>query len=159
MSEATADIHDQFGDGAQVALPMFRDYGRKTKFSGPISTLKVHEDNALVRSALEEPGEGRVLVVDGGGSLNCARVGDMLAGIALENTWQGIIVYGCIRDSAMILGMDIGIKALNTNPRKSVKNGIGDRDIPVEFASVKFAPGAYVYADEEGVLVANAKLF
>ena len=137
---------------------MFRDYGRKTKFSGPISTLKVHEDNALVRSALEEPGEGRV-VVDGGGSLNCALVGDMLAGIALENTWQGIIVYGCIRDSAIISGMDIGIKALNTNPRKSVKNGIGDRDIPVEFASVKFAPGAYVYADEEGVLVANAKLF
>jgi regulator of ribonuclease activity A len=78
MSEATADIHDQFGDGVQVALPMFRDYGRKTKFSGPISTLKVHEDNTLVRSALEEPGEGRVLVVDGGGSLNCALVGDML---------------------------------------------------------------------------------
>lgn len=159
MSFATADLYDQFADRVQVALPMFNDYGNKRKFCGPISTLKVHEDNALVRSALEEKGEGRVLVVDGGGSLRCALVGDMLAKIGRENAWQGIIVYGCIRDSALIATMDIGVKALNTNPKKSIKKGTGERDIPVEFANIKFSPGDFVYADEDGVLVAIEKLF
>lgn len=159
MSFATADLYDQFADQVQVALPMFNDYGNKRKFSGPISTLKVYEDNSLVRSALEEKGEGRVLVVDGGGSLRCALVGDMLAKIGQENGWQGIIVYGCIRDSAVIANMDIGVKALNTNPKKSVKKGEGGRDIAVEFANIRFNPGDFVYADEDGVLVANEKLF
>lgn len=159
MSFATADLYDQFADQVQVALPMFNDYGNKRKFSGPISTLKVYEDNSLVRSALEEKGEGRVLVVDGGGSLRCALVGDMLAKIGQENGWQGIIVYGCIRDSALIANMDIGVKALNTNPKKSVKKGQGKRDIAVEFANIRFGPGDFIYADEDGVLVANEKLF
>ncbi|MFT5132093.1 MAG: regulator of ribonuclease activity A [Gammaproteobacteria bacterium] len=159
MSTATADLYDQFGDKIQVALPMFRDYGYRKIFNGTISTLKVHEDNALVRSALEEEGDGRVLVVDGGGSLRCALLGDMLAKIGLDNAWQGIIIYGCVRDSAIIAGMDIGVKALNTNPKKSIKKGIGERDIPVEFANVKFVPGDYIYADEDGILVANEKLF
>jgi len=156
---ATADLYDQFGDKVQVALPVFNDYGKKRKFCGPISTLKVHEDNTLVRSALEEEGEGRVLVVDGGGSLACALLGDMLAKLGVDNGWQGIIVYGCIRDSAIVADMDIGVKAMNTNPKKSLKKGLGDRDIPVEFANVKFTPGDYVYADEDGVLLANEKLF
>jgi regulator of ribonuclease activity A len=159
MSKATADLYDQFGDKVQVALPMFNDYGKKRKFSGPVSTLKVYEDNTLVRAALEEEGKGRVLVVDGGGSLRCALLGDMLAKLGQENDWQGIIVYGCIRDSVVIADMDIGVKALNTNPKKSVKKGAGDRDISLEFAGVKFVPGAYVYADEDGVLLANEKLF
>lgn len=159
MSFTTADLHDQFGDKVQIALPMFNDYGKKRKFCGPISTLKVHEDNTLVRSALEEVGGGRVLVVDGGGSLHCALVGDMLAKIGVDNGWQGIIVYGCIRDSAILADMDIGVKALNTNPKKSLKKGVGDRDIPVEFANVEFRPGTYIYADEDGVLLANEKLF
>ena len=135
MSEATADLYDDFADRLQVATPMFRDYGNKRQFSGPVSTLKVHEDNTLVRAALEEEGEGRVLVVDGGGSLRCALVGDMLAQLGVDNGWQGIVVYGCIRDAAVMASMDIGIKALNTNPRKSVKKGVGERDVPVEFAS------------------------
>ena len=147
MSEATADLYDDFADRLQVATPMFRDYGNKRQFSGPVSTLKVHEDNTLVRAALEEEGEGRVLVVDGDGSLRCALVGDMLAQLGVDNGWQGIVVYGCIRDAAVIASMDIGIKALNTNPRKSVKKGVGERDVPVEFANVRFAPGAYLYAD------------
>ena len=159
MSFTTADLHDQFGDKVQIAQPMFNDYGKKRKFCGPISTLKVHEDNTLVRSALEEVGGGRVLVVDGGGSLQCALVGDMLAKLGVDNGWQGIIVYGCIRDSAILAGMDIGVKALNTNPKKSLKKGVGDRDIPVEFANVEFRPGTYIYADEDGVLLANEKLF
>ena len=158
MSFTTADLHDQFGDKVQIALPMFNDYGKKRKFCGPISTLKVHEDNTLVRSALEEVGGGRVLVVDGGGSLHCALVGDMLAKLGVDNGWQGIIVYGCIRDSAILADMDIGVKALNTNPKKSLKKGVGDRDIPVEFANVEFRPGTYIYADEDGVLLANEKL-
>lgn len=159
MSFTTADLHDQFGDKVQIVQPMFNDYGKKRKFCGPISTLKVHEDNTLVRSALEEVGGGRVLVVDGGGSLHCALVGDMLAKLGVDNGWQGIIVYGCIRDSAILAGMDIGVKALNTNPKKSLKKGVGDRDIPVEFANVEFRPGTYIYADEDGVLLANKKLF
>ena len=158
MSEATADLYDDFADRLQVATPMFRDYGNKRQFSGPVSTLKVHEDNTLVRAALEEEGEGRVLVVDGGGSLRCALVGDMLAQLGVDNGWQGIVVYGCIRDAAVMASMDIGIKALNTNPRKSVKKGVGERDVPVEFANVRFAPGTYLYADEDGVLLANEKL-
>lgn len=159
MSRPTADIYDEFADRVQVALPMFNDYGQKRKFSGPVSTIKVHEDNSLVRTALEKKGNGRVLVVDGGGSLGCALVGDMLAKLGQDNGWEGIIVYGCIRDSAVIASMDIGVKALNTNPKKSVKKGTGDVDIPVEFASVRFEPGSYAYADEDGILLANEKLF
>jgi len=159
MSKATADIYDEFGERVQVALPGFNDYGQKRIFSGPVSTIKVHEDNSLVRAALEQKGNGRVLIVDGGGSLRCALIGDMLAKLGQDNGWEGIIVYGCIRDSAVIAGMDIGVKALNTNPKKSVKKGVGEVDIPVEFASVRFDPGSYVYADEDGILVANEKLF
>ena len=159
MSKATADIYDEFGDRVQVALPMFNDYAQKRKFSGPVSTIKVYEDNSLVRAALEKAGNGRVLVVDGGGSLRCALVGDMLAKLGEDNGWEGIIVYGCIRDSAVIATMNIGVKALNTNPKKSVKKGVGAVDIPLEFADVRFVPGSHIYADEDGILVANEKLF
>ena len=138
MNFVTADLSDQFGDKVQVAMPMFTDYGNRKQFCGPVSTLKVDEDNSLVRAALEEPGDGRVLVVDGGGSLRCALVGDMLAKLGEENNWQGLIVYGCIRDSAIVATIDFGIKALNTNPKKSVKNDVGERDIAVEFANLRF---------------------
>ena len=159
MSFATADLYDEFADKVQVALPMFTDYGNRKQFCGPISTVKVHEDNALVRAALEEKGGGRVLVVDGGGSLACALVGDMLVKLGQDNNWQGVIIYGCIRDSAVIADMDFGVKALNTNPKKSVKKGVGERDIVVEFANLRFLPGDYLYADEDGVILANEKLF
>lgn len=155
---ATADLYDANEDKVQVALPMFADFGGRLTFSGPISTVKVHEDNTLVRKALEEPGKGRVLIVDGGESLRCALVGDMLAELGVKNDWAGIIVSGCIRDSAVIATIDIGVKALGTNPRKSVKLNTGQRDIPVHFADVTFTPGAYVYADEDGLLVSKDKL-
>ena len=158
MTFATADLYDEHGDSVQVALPMFNDYGGKQKFSGPIATLKVHEDNTLVRAALEQQGEGKVLVVDGGASLRCALVGDMLAQLGLDNGWNGIIVSGCIRDSKVIATMDIGVKALNTNPKKSVKKGEGQSNISVSFAGITFVPGEYVYADEDGVLVSSEKL-
>lgn len=158
MSLSTADICDQHEDRVRVATPMFFDYGGVRRFSGPISTVKVHEDNTLVRAVLEEPGAGRVLVVDGGGSLRCALVGDALAKLGQTNGWAGIVVYGCIRDSVAIARIRIGVKALTTNPRKSVKKGAGDREIPVAFAGVSFSPGHYLYADEDGILVATEDL-
>lgn len=158
MSFATADLYDEHEENVQVATPMFNDYGGKKKFSGPASTVKVFEDNSLVRATLEEPGEGRVLVVDGEGSLRCALVGDMLAILAKDNGWQGIVVFGCIRDSSVIADIDIGVKALNTNPRKSVKKGVGERDVRLVFADVTINPGDYIYADEDGVVISNSKL-
>ena len=158
MSFATADLYDEFEENLQIATPMFNDYGGRKQFSGPASTVKVFEDNSLVRAALEEPGEGKVLVVEGRASLRCALLGDMLAELGVNNGWAGVIVYGCIRDSAMIAKMNIGVKALNTNPRKSVKKGAGDRDVSVTFADVTINPGDYIYADEDGVVVSVNKL-
>ncbi|HNA69367.1 MAG TPA: ribonuclease E activity regulator RraA [Rhodocyclaceae bacterium] len=154
----TTDLCDANEGKVRVVAPMFRSFGGKTRFAGPISTLKVFEDNSLVRSALETAGAGRVLVVDGGGSMRCAMVGDQLAALGVKNGWAGIVVYGCIRDSGPIAGMDIGVFALGTHPQKSVKKGAGDQDIPVTFGGVTFVPGHWLYADEDGVIVADAPL-
>ncbi|MCC7410466.1 MAG: ribonuclease E activity regulator RraA [Gammaproteobacteria bacterium] len=155
---ATADLYDAHADSVQVAEPVFRDFGGQRRFAGPVATCKVFEDNSLVRGMLEEPGEGRVLVVDGGGSLRCALVGDQLAALGVRNGWAGIVVWGCVRDCAALGIQDIGIKALATNPRKSVKRGEGSRDLEVSFAGIRCAPGAWLYADEDGVLVAATAL-
>lgn len=155
---ATADLCDLHDDRVRVAEPMFRDYGARRAFAGPIATVKVHEDNVLVRQILQEPGEGRVLVVDGGGSRRCALVGDQLAELGARNGWSGVLVYGCIRDSKPISEIALGVKALDTNPRKSVKGGAGMKNIPVSFAGVTFTPGQWLYADEDGVLVAEGEL-
>lgn len=154
MQMGTADLCDQYPDEVQVAAPLFTSYGGMRAFGGKIVTVKVFEDNVLVRAALAEPGQGQVLVVDGGGSLRCALVGDQLAQLAQTNGWAGILVYGCIRDAAAIAGIAIGVKALNTHPLKSVKRGEGQRDLPVTFAAVTFQPGHYLYADDDGVIVA-----
>ena len=158
MDFKTTDLCDDFSDHLQVVEPIFGDYGGEIMFSGTIVTLKVFEDNSLVRSALEEPGDGRVLVVDGGGSMRCALLGDQLAELAEENDWAGVVVNSCIRDSAAISEIPIGIKALGVHPLKSVKRGIGERDIPVRFAGITFLPGHYVYADEDGLLVSEKPL-
>lgn len=158
MTFQTTDLCDANEGKVRVVAPMFRSFGGKTRFTGPISTLKVFEDNSLVRSALETAGAGRVLVVDGGGSMRCAMVGDQLAALGVKNGWAGIVVYGCIRDSGPIAGMDIGVFALGTHPQKSVKKGAGDQDIPVTFGGVTFVPGHWLYADEDGVIVADAPL-
>ena len=158
MSFTTADLYDQHEGKVQVALPLFRDYGGRKVFGGRIATVRVFEDNSLVRTALSEQGQGKALVIDGGESLRCALVGDLLAQLGKDNGWEGIIVSGCIRDSSVIAGIDIGVKALGTNPRKSVKKGIGDRDVPVTFAGVTFNPGDYVYADTDGILVSASKI-
>jgi len=159
MDFQTTDLCDANEGKVRAVAPMFRSFGGRTRFAGPIRTLKVFEDNSLVRSTLETAGNGAVLVVDGGGSMRCAMVGDQLALLGVKNNWAGIVVYGCIRDSGPIAGMDIGVFALGTHPMKSVKKGAGDADIPVTFGGVTFTPGEYIYADEDGVIVsANALL-
>ena len=154
----TADLCDKHDAVVRIVQPMFRSLGGKPAFSGRITTLKVFEDNTLVRATLETAGNGRVLVVDGGGSMRCALVGDQLGVLAVNNGWAGIVVYGCIRDSKAIGAMDVGVFALGTHPRKSVKKGVGDTDIVVTFGGVSFIPGEYLYADEDGVVVSTNAL-
>lgn len=154
----TADLYDDYGEQLQVVAPGFGNYGARSAFSGQITTLKLFEDNTLVRETLNQPGVGKVLIVDGGGSLRCALLGDQLAQLAVDNGWSGIIINGCIRDADMIKTMDVGVKALNTNPAKSAKRGEGQRDMVVAFAGASFTPGAYVYADTDGIVVSERKL-
>ena len=162
MSFKTPDLCDQYeadlGKTVRVVAPMFQRYGGRTGFAGQIVTLKLFEDNSLVREAFAGDGKGKVLVVDGGGSLRCALVGDQLAILGNRNGWEGVVVYGCIRDSGDINGIDIGIRALNTHPQKTQKKGIGERDVAVTFGGVTFNPGEYLYADEDGILVADRPL-
>lgn len=158
MDIHTADLCDAFEAQVQVVSPMFRSYGGRAAFGGAIATLKLFEDNSLVRRALESPGNGKVLVVDGGGSMRCALVGDQIAELAVRNGWAGIVVYGCIRDSKAISGMDLGVFALGTHPRKTVKRNVGEENLPVTFGSVTFTPGHFLYADEDGVIVSPTAL-
>jgi regulator of ribonuclease activity A len=155
----TTDICDHFSEQIQIAEPLFRDFGACQSFYGPISTVKVFEDNVLVRQALEEQGDGRVLVVDGGGSLRHALMGDMLADMGAQNGWAGVVVFGALRDSSEIAKVAIGVKALATMPLKSLKKGEGDRDIPVRFAGVNFQPGDYLYADHDGIVTSSGAVY
>ncbi len=162
MTFKTPDLCDEheadIGRTLRIVAPMFKCYGKRAAFSGQIVTLKLFEDNSLVRTAFGEDGRGKVLVIDGGGSLRCALVGDQLAILAQKNGWEGVVVYGCIRDSGDINGIDIGVRALDTHPQKSIKKNVGDRDIAVTFGGVTFNPGEYLYADEDGVLVSSKPL-
>lgn len=162
MSFKTPDLCDEFeaelGQSLHVVAPMFKHYGGRPSFSGEIVTLKIFEDNSLVREAFGENGKGKVLVIDGGGSLRCALVGDQLAILAQSKGWEGVVVYGCIRDSVDINAIDIGVRALDTHPQKSIKKGVGDKNIAVTFGGVTFKPGAWLYADEDGVLVSSKPL-
>lgn len=158
MTTATTDLSDAHPE-AQVAEPIFGDFGGVTTFHGAIKTIKVFEDNALVRATLETPGEGRVLVVDGGGSMRCALVGGNLGQLAVKNQWAGIVVYGYIRDSEEIAEQAFGLKALGTHPRKSEK-GLHSavQDKVVSFAGVSFKPGAWLYADADGIVVSDTPI-
>jgi regulator of ribonuclease activity A len=158
VNDATADLSDAHPE-AQIAEPLFLDFGALKSFHGPLVTVKVFEDNTLVRTLLEEPGAGRVLVIDGGGSRRCALVGGNLAQLGAANGWQGLVVFGCIRDSDEIRGLPIGVKALGTHPRKSDKGlHTGHRDRVVTFAGVTFRSGQWVYADSDGILVSAGPL-
>ena len=158
MSFKTADLCDEYPDSLQICEPGFSSFGGRPRFFGQISTIKCFEDNSLVREAVAEPGEGRVLVVDAGGSRRCAMLGDLLAAKAAAKGWSGVLMNGLIRDSAEIADMDLGVKALGTHPLKSVKKGVGERDVVVHFAGVTFVPGEYLYADEDGIVCSDAAL-
>ena len=150
---STADLYDEQGDTLQSCSLQLRHVGGLTGFSGVVSTIRCHRDNALVKATLAEPGEGRVLVVDGGGSLESALVGDLIGASAVANGWAGVVVNGAVRDSVALGLLPLGVLALGTNPRKSAKDGVGDRDVPVAFGGVEFVPGATLWADEDGILV------
>lgn len=158
MNFKTTDLCDAHGDRLRILQPILRSFGGHPACSGAVRTLKVHEDNALVRATLSGPGDGAVLVVDGGGSLRCALVGDQIAQLAVDNGWRGIVVWGCIRDSVQVATMPVSVFALGTHPLRSVKKGTGERDVPVTFGGVTFRPGDFLYADEDGIVVSATRL-
>ena len=153
MTIATADLYDERGEDLDSLALQLLDLGGRVAFAGTIRTVRCHRDNALVKQVLATPGEGAVLVIDGGGSLESALVGDLIAASAVENGWAGIIVNGAIRDRTALAGLPLGVKALGSNPRKSAKDGVGEIDVPVTIAGVVFTPGRHVWADADGVLV------
>ena len=153
MPVATADLYDEREDDIQSLPLQLRSFGRRSVFDGVIRTVRCFEDNALVKAVLAVPGDGAVLVIDGGGSLRTALMGDLIAASAVANGWTGVVVNGAIRDSVAIDALDLGVKARGTNPRKSAKHGVGEVDVPLEFGGVVFRPGARLYSDEDGILV------
>jgi len=157
-ARGTADLCDDHGDQVQVCEPVFHAFGGRKAFHGPVSTVRCFEDNSRVREAVESPGNGRVLVVDGGGSRRRALLGDKLGEAAVRNGWAGVVIHGCVRDSAELARMDLGVRALGAMPLRSDKRGEGERDVPVRFAGVTFRPGEFVYVDEDGIIVAPAAL-
>lgn len=158
MSFKTADLCDEFSKELQVVGSEFISFGKKRRFCGPIRTVKVFEDNVLVKKSLETIPEGSVLVVDGGASKRCALLGDRLGEIAQNRGLAGVIIYGCVRDAAELAQLDVGILALGSNPLKSIKQGKGEQDVPLQFLSVDWRPGDFVYADEDGVIVSQREL-
>lgn len=154
----TADLCDAHQENCQVCTTQFRQYGGRRVFSGRIRTIECRNDNILLRRALEQPSAGEVLVVDGGGSLESALIGDIIAGLGLKNGWAGVIIFGAVRDANALGTLDFGVKALGTNPRKSAKTGAGRSDVPVQQGGAVFTPGAWVYSDDDGLLVASGPL-
>lgn len=156
MNLQTSDLYDRFEDEARVLPPLFLDFGGRAAFSGRVVTVKCFEDNSRIKEVLARRGAGRVLVVDGGGSLRCALVGDLIAGEAARNGWEGIVVWGCVRDRAVLRTLGIGIRALGATPRKSVRRNEGQIDVPVNVAGVPCNPGDVLIADEDGILLLDA---
>ena len=157
-SYKTADLYDNYGAELQVCEPVFTHFGGLSTFSGPVETVQCLEDNSEVKKILSEAGDGRILVVHGGGSLHCALLGDMIAQQAVDQGWSGVVIYGCVRDSEELSNMSLGVLALATTPRKSVRQGQGILNIPVCFAGVVINPGDWLYADPDGVLIAKRRL-
>lgn len=154
----TADLVDAHDDAVAFCNLPFLKLGRRRSFFGAIQTVKCFEDNVLLKSELQQPGQGRVLVVDGGGSTRLAIMGDMIANLLLENDWAGIIINGSVRDSAELDAMAIAVRCIATSPKKSAKSGAGEVGVPVHFGGVWFTPGEWVYGDADGLLVSASKL-
>ncbi len=158
MQFLTTDLCDEHPDFVRVVEPLFTNYGGKVCFGGEIVTVKCHEDNSVVKETAGTPGQGKVMVVDGGASMRRALLGDMIAENAVKNGWAGFIIYGCIRDVDAVGALDIGVQALGTIPLKTDKRGIGDRNVSVTFGGVTFNPGEFVYADNNGIIVSAEPL-
>lgn len=153
---ATADLVDEIGPDVVSCDLQLGQYGGRSMFAGPISTVRCFQDNALLKSVLSEPGNGGVLVIDGAASLHTALVGDLIAELGRANGWAGLIINGAVRDASTLRTLDIGIKALGTNPRKSTKTGAGERDVAVSFGGVTFTPGDIAHSDDDGIVVVSA---
>ena len=158
MHYSTPDLCDAYPELIQVVEPMFSNFGGRDSFGGQIVTLKCFEDNSKVREQVELDGTGKVLVVDGGGSLRRALLGDMLAEKAAKNGWSGMVIYGCVRDVDVLAQTDLGVQALASHPLKTDKRGLGDLDVVVSFGGVTFRPGEYIYADNNGIIVSPSPL-
>lgn len=158
MTFTTPDLCDEHGDDLRVLAPLFSDFGGKEIFSGPVVTVACFEDNSRVKELVSTPGEGRVLVVDGGGSVRKALLGDVLAANAVENGWSGLVINGAARDVEILRTLDLGVRAIAAIPVRTEKRGLGDVDVPVTFAGVTIHPGDHVYADANGIVVASGPL-
>ncbi len=162
MPFKTADLTDEFCnnncDDVQAAGMTFNSYGGKPRFYGEIVTLKVFEDNQLLRDQVYSDGTGKVLVVDGGASMRRALMGDMLAATAVENGWSGVIINGCIRDSLDMATMQLGVLALGTHPLKTVKAGVGQTNVSIQFSGLTFEPANFIYSDEDGIIISEKPL-
>ena len=154
----TPDLCDAYPESVQVLEPMFSNFGGRDSFGGEIVTIKCFEDNSRVKEQAELNGKGKVLVVDGGGSLRHALLGDMIAEKASKNGWEGLVIYGCIRDVDVLAQTDLVVQALASHPLKSVRRGLGDVNVPVTFAGVTFRPGEFIYADNNGVIISPVAL-
>jgi regulator of ribonuclease activity A len=158
MNIATSDLCDAYPDLVRILEPIFKNYGGRSSFGGEIVTVKCFEDNSVVKESAGKAGKGKVMVVDGGGSLKKALLGDLIAETALNNGWEGFIIYGCIRDVEPIGKMGIGVKALNSIPLKTQRKGQGEKNVQITFGGVTFNPGEYVYADTTGIIVSSMQL-
>jgi regulator of ribonuclease activity A len=156
MTRSTCDLYDQFAYAARVLPPLFQDFGGRSAFGGEVVTVKCFEDNSRVKELVATTGKGKVLVVDGGGSTRCALMGDVIAREAVVNGWEGVVIFGCIRDRAALKTLNLGVKALGSIPRKSVRLGEGQIQLPVMVAGVWCEPGDVMFADEDGVLLLDS---
>ena len=154
----TADICDEFGESVLILPDMFSSFGGRKIFEGEVFTLKVKNDNSLVRELLNQEGKGRVLFVDGGGSKECALLGGNLALLGRQNNWAGVIVYGLVRDSQELGSIEFGVKALGTNPRRSKKAGQGEKNGTVMVGQIEIKSGYYIFCDHDGIVLLKESL-
>jgi regulator of ribonuclease activity A len=158
MNLRTADLVDEHESSLRCCEVQFRQFGGVARFAGPVRTVRCFEDNTLIKQTLSGPGEGGVLVVDGGGSLRCSLLGDYIAGLGVKNGWAGLVLWGAVRDTVALGQLAIGVKALGTNPLRSTKTGSGQRDVAVAFGGIVFRPDDWLYSDEDGIVVSDRPL-
>lgn len=156
MLPRTSDLYDQHGENLRVLPPLFHDFGGRSAFAGEVVTVRCFEDNSRVKELLAGPGAGKVLLVDGGGSQRCALLGDLIGADAVRNSWEGVVIWGCVRDRAALRSLALGIKAVGTIPRKSVRRGEGESQIVITIGGVECRPGDRLIADDDGIVLLAA---